>query len=125
AENEVEAVVVVVATNPPDAAGHDDADHPIVPEIADVVEAQVRPRVSAFEADVIVKDELRQSNGLLGRFDDNFAGAARMVSKRAEFPFHVDDTAIIRRQFSFRYLSHKRRRFDVDLEPGIPTCRED
>src|SRR5438270_8192446 len=125
AEIPVGAFVIFVAIKPPDAADHDDAAYPIVPKIADVMEAQVRPRVSAFEADVIVKDELRQSNGLLGRFDVHFAGAARMVSKRAEFPFHVDDTAIIRRQFSFRYLSHKRRRFDVDLEPGIAPCRED
>src|SRR5438874_4985497 len=67
------------------------------------------------ETDVIVEDELGQPNGFLGSGGSFFAGRAGVISERPQFPFHIDDTAVIRRQFGFRYLSHKRRRFEVDL----------
>src|SRR5205085_10546546 len=57
AEVPMRAFVIFVPEKSPDAADHDDAAHPVVPIIADVMEAQVRPRVSAFEAGVIVKNE--------------------------------------------------------------------
>ena len=119
------AFVIFVPEKSPDAADNDQTAYAIVPEIADVMKTQIGPGVSAFETDVIVKNELGQPDSFFTRLSHFFAGGAGMVTERPEFPFHVDDTAIIRRQFSFRYLSHKRRRFDVDLEPGIATCRED
>src|ERR1700688_5067355 len=69
AEVPVRAFVIFVPIKAPDAADHDDAAHPIVPIIAEVVKTQVRPRVSAFEPSVIVKDELRQSDNFFRRFD--------------------------------------------------------
>src|SRR5437660_8646335 len=115
AEVPVRALVILVSINSPDTADHDQTTDPVVPKIADVMEAQIRSRVSAFEPDVIVEDELGQANSFLGSGRSFFAGRAGVISERPQFPFHVDDTAVIRRQFSFRYLSHKRRRFDVDL----------
>jgi len=112
----VRTFVILVAIESPDAADHDQTTDPVVPEIADIMKTEIGSCVSAFESDVIVKDELGQPNNLLGDGPTFLAGGARMISKRAEFPFHVDDTAVIRRQFGFRYLFHKWRRFDVDLE---------
>src|SRR5207249_9664983 len=100
----------------PDTADHDQTTDPVVPKIADVMEAQIRSGISAFEPDVIVEDELGQANSFLGSGRSFFAGRAGVISERPQFPFHVDDTAVIRRQFGFRCLSHKRRRFEVDLE---------
>src|SRR5207302_5595951 len=119
------AFVIFVPKKSPDTADHDDAAHPVVPIIAHVMKTQISSRVSAFETGVIVKDELGEADNFLARLDGDFAGAARMITERAQFPFHVDDTAVVRRQFGFRYLSHKRRRFDLNLEQGLPPCRED
>src|SRR5205085_1569636 len=116
--------VIFVAIKSPDAADDDQTTDPVVPEIADVMKAQVRPGVRAFETDVIVKNELGQPNGFLGNGRSFFSGRAGVISERSQLPFHVDDTAVIRRQFGFRYLFHKRRRYEVDLEQGLPPCRE-
>ena len=124
AEVPVGTFVIFVAIKSPDAAHHYDATHPIVPEIANVIKAEVGTRVSALESSMIVKDELRQPNDFFRRFDFYFAGTANVIGERSEFPFHVDDAAVVGRKFCFRYLSHKRRRFDVDLEQGLPPCRE-
>ena len=130
AEVPMGAFVIFVPIKSPDAADHDQTTDPVVPEIADVMKAQVRPRIRAFESDVIVKDELGQPDNFLGDGHGFFPGRAGVISERPQFPFHVDDTAVIRRQFGFRYLFHKRRRYDVDLEPiqaglssrEIPSC---
>ena len=116
AEVPVRAFVIFVPEKSPDAADYNQATDPVVPEIADVMKAQVRAGVGAFEADVIVKDELGQPDGFLGDGRSFFAGGAGVISERAQFPFHVDDTAVIRREFGFRYLFHRRRRFNLDLE---------
>src|SRR6202040_1647644 len=125
AEVPVWAFVIFVAIKSPDAADYDQTTDPVIPEIADVMKTQIRSRVSAFETGVIVEDELGQPDDFLGSGRSFFAGRAGVISERPQFPFHIDDTAVIRRQFGFRYLSHKRRRFDVDLEQGLPPCRED
>src|SRR5216684_1844121 len=80
AEVPVRAFVIFVPIKSPDAADHDQTTDPVVPKIADVMETQVRPGVSAFEADVIVKDELGQPNNFLGDGHNFFAGSARMIS---------------------------------------------
>jgi hypothetical protein len=102
--------VIFVAVKAPDAAHDDEATNPVVPEIADVIEAQVRARVGAFESNVIVNHNLRQPDNLFRRFHFHLAGGGSVVAERAEFPFRVDDAAVVRRQFSFRYLSHKLER---------------
>src|SRR6266404_8283655 len=111
AEVPVGTFVIFVAIKSPDPAYHEDATHPIVPEIANEMKTQVRPCVGTFKADVIVKDELGQPNDLLGRFDVYLAGAAHVISERTKFPFNVDDAAVVGRKFCFRYLSHKWRDF--------------
>src|SRR5437763_17129809 len=78
AEVPMRAFVIFVPEKSPDAADHDDAAHPIIPIIADVMKAQVRSRVGAFECDVSVKDELRQRDNFLARFTGGVAGPARM-----------------------------------------------
>src|SRR5215471_12967859 len=57
----VRAFVIIIAIKSPDSAHHDDATHPIVPVVAYVVETQIGPGVGTFKADVIVKDQFRQS----------------------------------------------------------------
>src|SRR5437660_6709742 len=74
----VRALVIFVAIEPPYAALHDDAAHPVVPVIADVVETQVGPGIGTFETDVVVKDKFRQPSNLLVRFSSNFAGTGRV-----------------------------------------------
>ncbi len=111
AEVPVRAFVVFVAIKSPDAAHHDEATHPVVPKIANVMEAQVRARVGAFESNVIVKHNLRQPGRLCSRRYLYFPGGGSMIAQPAEFPLHVDDAAVVRRKFSFRYLSHKQEKF--------------
>src|SRR5438105_6510760 len=69
AEVPMRAFVIFVPKKSPDTADHDDAAHPIVPIIADVMKTQVRPRVSAFETGVIVKDEFGKPDNFLARLD--------------------------------------------------------
>lgn len=59
AEVPVRAFVIFVPIKSPHTAHHDDAAHPIVPVIADILKAQICPRVGAFEPDVIIKDNFR------------------------------------------------------------------
>src|SRR5689334_21904453 len=108
------AFVVFVPIESPDAADHDQATDPIVPEIANVMKAQVGAGVGAFESDVIVKHELRQMADL-GHGHNFLARATGVVAERSELPFHVDDAAVVGRKFCFGYLSHKWEMFDDDL----------
>src|SRR4029077_6597493 len=77
----VRAFVVFVAIKSPDAAHHDEATHPVVPKIANVMEAQVRTRVGAFESNVIVKHNLRQPDRLCSRRYLYFPGGGSMVAQ--------------------------------------------
>src|SRR6266850_3795963 len=52
AEVPMRTFVIIVAIKSPDAALHDDAAHPVVPIIADVVETQVGAGVRTFKSDV-------------------------------------------------------------------------
>jgi hypothetical protein len=102
AEVPVRAFVIIVAIKAPYPAHHNDAAHPVVPVIADIVETQVRSGVGAFEADMVVKDQFRQPNNFLARFHCDLAGSRSVIAEGAEFPFHVDDAPVIGRQFNFR-----------------------
>ena len=100
-------LVIFVAIKTPDTADDDEATDPVVPEIAQEVEAEIGAREGAFETDVIVDDHLghlRVGHGM------RRAGLTRasVVTQGADFPFRVDDTAIVWRQLGFRCLSHKR-----------------
>src|SRR5947207_15518871 len=61
----VRALVIVVAIKSPDAALYDDATHPVVPVVADVMETQVGACVGTFKADVIIKVELGQPSNVV------------------------------------------------------------
>jgi len=87
--------VIIIAIESPHAADHDDAAHPIIPVIADVMETQVGAGVGTFESDVIIKNQFRQPSDFLARFDFDFAGTGRVIAQRAEAPFHVDDAPVI------------------------------
>jgi hypothetical protein len=102
------ALVIFIAIKTPDAADHDERADPVIPEIAQVMKTEISARGRSFEPDVIVNDQLGHANipfqGLgmrLGRF-----GRAGMIAERAHFPFRVDNTAVLRREFSFRCCSH-------------------
>jgi len=96
------AFVIIVAKKPPDAADHDDAAHPVVPVIPDVMETQIRAGVRTLKSDVIVKYQFRQPSNFLGRFRFDLASTGRTIAEWAEGPFHVDDAPVIGRQFNFR-----------------------
>src|SRR5215471_3864790 len=91
----VRAFVIIIAIESPDAAYHDDATHPVVPVVAHVMETQVGPGVGTFKADVIVKDQFRQPDNVLGRFKFDFAERRSAIAQRAKGPFHVDDAPVI------------------------------
>src|SRR5437879_1288657 len=107
----VVAFVIFVTIKSPDTAHHDEATDAIVPEIADIMETQVRARVRSLETGVIINHQLGQAYDLFARLHFDFAGGGGVITERAEFPFRVDDAAVVRRQFGFRYLSHKQRFF--------------
>src|SRR5713101_796361 len=111
AEVPVVSLIIFIAIKSPDAADDDERADAIVPEITDVIEAQVRARVRSLETGVIINHQLRQSDDLFARFHFDFAGGGGVIAQRAEFPFRVDDAAVVRRQFGFWYLSHKQRFF--------------
>ncbi len=73
AEVPMRAFVIIVAKKSPDAADHNDAAHPVVPIIADVMETQIGAGVGTFKSDVIVKHQLRQPGDFLGRFNFDLA----------------------------------------------------
>src|SRR2546421_9637523 len=52
------ALIILVAIKPPDAAHDDEAADPIVPEIAEVMEAEVGPGKGTLKTDVVVDDHL-------------------------------------------------------------------
>jgi len=104
------ALVVFIAIKPPGAADNYERTDAIVPKIAEIVKAEVRSRICAFEPNVIVNDQLRQVKVPLDRCA-RLAGISRtgMVTERPNFPFRVDDRAIVWRQLGFWNVSHKHR----------------
>ena len=62
------ALVIFVAIKTPDAADDNDATDAVVPEIAQIMEAEIGAGVGAFEAGVIVNDDLRQPQISFERF---------------------------------------------------------
>src|SRR5207247_9831209 len=67
AEVPVRAFVIFVPIKSPDTADHDQTTDPVVPKIADVMETQIRSRVSAFETMVFLRKGLGQQYGFLER----------------------------------------------------------
>ena len=103
------ALVILVAVKTPDAADHDERADAIVPEIAQVMKAQVGPGVGAFKADVVVNNQLRQAKISLDWLGVPGIGGVGVIAQWPDLPFGVDDRAIIWRQLRLWYLSHKRR----------------
>ena len=89
------AFVIIVAKKPPDAADHNDATHPVVPVIADVMKTQIRAGVGTLKSNVIVKHQLRQPGNFLGWFKFDLASTGSAIAEQAEAPFHVDDAPVI------------------------------
>jgi hypothetical protein len=95
AEVPVRTFVIIVAKKPPDAADHNDAAHPVVPVIADVMKTQIRAGVGTLKSDMVIKHQLRQPGNFLGWFKFDLAERRSGIAKRAEAPFHVDDAPVI------------------------------
>jgi hypothetical protein len=106
------ALVIFVAIKSPDTAHDDERADPIVPKIADVMEAQIGSRIGAAEADVIVNDQLRKP-AQVARFWLFLARGRGMVAQGPKLPFCVDDAAVGGRKICFRYLSYKQREFGL------------
>src|SRR5207248_7297364 len=91
------ALVIFVAIKTPDAADNNDATDAVVPKIAQIMEAEISASIGAFEADVIVNDDLRQPQIAFKRFAvDAFGrGGAGVVTQRPHLPFGIDDAAVV------------------------------
>ena len=91
------ALVIFVAIKTPDPADDDDATNAIVPKIAQIMEAEIGASVGAFEAGVIVNDDLRQPQISFKRFavDVFWHGGASVITQRPHFPFGIDDAAVV------------------------------
>src|SRR5207245_8954431 len=74
AEVPVRALVIFIAIKSPHAAVHNHAAHPVLPVFADVMETQVRPGVSTFKTDVMVKNQFGQPNDFRVGFRWDLAG---------------------------------------------------
>src|SRR2546422_6376231 len=114
------AFVIFVAIKPPDPAHYDDTTDPVVPEIAEIMKTKVGTRVGPAKPGMVVKHDLRKADDFFGWLHLYLPRGARVITQRAECPFRVDDAAVGRRQFSFRYLSHKRQMFVIYLAPIKP-----
>src|SRR5947209_1497860 len=55
----IRAFVIFVPVKAPNSADHDDAAHPVVPIVADIMKTEIGSGISAFETGVIVKHEFR------------------------------------------------------------------
>ncbi len=89
------ALVIFVAIKTPDAADNNEATDAVVPKIAQIMEAEIGASVGAFESNVIVNHELGQPNQIGRWFRLAFSGRGCVITKRAQFPFRVDDAAIV------------------------------
>src|SRR5207253_5665808 len=91
------ALVVFVAIKTPDATDDNDATDAVVPEIAQIMEAEIGAGVGAFEAGVIVNDDLRQLQIYIERFavDVFWHGGAGVITQRPHFPLGIDDAAVV------------------------------
>src|SRR5262245_62000 len=73
------------------------------------MEAQIGTGVGTLKTNVIINDQLGEAEISLHRLNGLLAGGDGVITQGADVPFRVDDRAIIWRQLSLGYLSHKRR----------------
>src|SRR5437667_7600562 len=118
----IRSLVVVVTIKSPDPGYDNETADPIIPVVAHEVETQVRACEGPLETNMIVKHELRKAYHLCHERYRLFPSRRSVITQRTELPFHVDDAAVIRRQFSFGYLSHKKV-FSFHLNRSKPPCR--
>ena len=113
------ALVIFVAIKTPDPAHHNDAADAVVPEITQIMEAKIGSGRGALKADVVVNDDLRQTQISFGRFAMlalRLSGAG-MITQPPEIPLGIDDSAVCRRKFDFGYVfTHKRRIFFISTD---------
>src|SRR6266487_1040027 len=119
----IRSLVVVVTIKSPDPVHDNETADPIVPVVTHEMETQVRACEGPLETNMIVKHEFRQPYHLCHERYRLFPGRRRVITQWAELPFHVDEAAVIRRQFSFGYLSHKQQVFSFYLNRSKPRCR--
>lgn len=95
------AFVIIIAIKSPHTAHDDDAAHSVVPIVANIMKTEVGACIRTFEADMVVKDQFRQTGDILSGFYVDLAQCRRAIAQGAEVPFHVDDAPVIGRQFNF------------------------
>jgi len=91
------ALVIFVAIKTPDAADDNDATDAVVPEIAQIMEAEIGTGIGASETCVIVNNNLRQPQISLERFAVGvfWRGSAGVITQRPHLPFGIDDAAVV------------------------------
>src|SRR6266496_636900 len=113
----VRTFVVIVAVKSPDPVYDNETTDAVVPVIAYEMETQVRACEGSLKTSMIVQHQFRQANHLCHERYRLFPSRRSVIAQRTELPFHIDDAAVIRRQFSFWYLSHKGR--------VLPICTDE
>jgi hypothetical protein len=91
------ALVIFVAIKTPDAADDNDATDAVIPKVAQIMEAEISAGVGAFEAGVIVNDDLGHPHIAFERFAMGvfWRGGAGVITQRSQFPFGIDDAAVV------------------------------
>src|SRR5205085_3084847 len=119
------ALVIFVAIKTPDATDDNDAADAVVPKIAQIMEAEISAGVGAFEADVVVDNDLGHPHMSFERFtvDVFWRGGACVITQRPYFPFRVDDAAVVRRKFGLGYLFSHKQRISLNFNKGNVRCR--
>src|SRR5437870_12661129 len=97
AEVPVIALVIFVAIKTPDAADDNDTADAVVPKVAQIMEAEIGAGIGAFEAGVIVNDDLRHPQISFKRFAVRVfgRGGAGVITQRPHLPFGIDDAAVV------------------------------
>ena len=88
------AFVIFVVIKSPHSADDNDRADPVVPKLANVVEAQVGARISAAETGMVVNDDFRQTDDFALRRKLFLANGRGVIAERAELPFRVDHAAV-------------------------------
>src|SRR5436190_3696900 len=104
------ALVIFVAIKAPHAAHDDEGADSVVPKIAEKMETEVGTAGGAFKSDVVENHQFRHRRIMHRRVGLPELRGAGMITQRANFPFRVDDTAILWRQLGLGYF-HKRISF--------------
>ena len=91
------------------------------------MEAEISAGVGAFEADVVVDNDLGHPHMSFERFsvDVFWRGGACVITQRPYFPFRVDDAAVVRRKFGLGYLFSHKQRISLNSTKGMFAVEQD